>query len=151
MQNPELHAALTGRRRAPKPTASTPQIAPALLDAKAGASLLSVSLRKFHQLRDELPKPVRLSARVVRWRRSELLSYVENLAVAGERQDEPPQLAAGKARKHARTPKAGDRPGALSADSGAPTAETHAGRGVRLPMQQSNPGREGLPLAKGTV
>jgi predicted DNA-binding transcriptional regulator AlpA len=74
----------------------------ALLDAKNGAAFLGISVRKFYQLRAQgaLPAPVRLGERTVRYRRSDLVTFVERLQVA-ESIPEPQQLAAGKAKRQA--------------------------------------------------
>lgn len=75
---------------------------PLLLDARDAAGYLSVSLRTLYALRakGDLAPPVRLTERVVRYRRADLASYVEHLAAAAI--PEPSQLSAGKARKAAR-------------------------------------------------
>ncbi len=51
--------------------------APALLDARGVAALLSVSVRHVRRMETagELPRPVRLG-RAVRWRRAELLDWL---------------------------------------------------------------------------
>jgi hypothetical protein len=91
-----LHSALTQHLQKPLPTAQ--QFLPALLDAEAAACLLGVSLRKFHTMRCDLPAPVRLGVRVVRWKTADLFLYIENLC-ADATTTEPPQLRAGKEAK----------------------------------------------------
>ncbi|GAB2587732.1 hypothetical protein GCM10027034_20190 [Ramlibacter solisilvae] len=59
---------------------------------------MGVSLRKLHHLRAQLPKPVVLGPRHVRWRRSDLEEWVAALPTE-ERREEPVQLARGKALK----------------------------------------------------
>jgi len=51
---------------------------PMLLDARQAAAQLGVSRSMFWTLHDsgKVPCPVRLSARVVRWRRDELAAWV---------------------------------------------------------------------------
>lgn len=70
-----------------------------LLVAKDAAAFLGISLRKLYELRaaGELPAPVRLGERIVRYRRSDLEAYVASLA--GDASiPEPAQLVAGKRR-----------------------------------------------------
>lgn len=72
----------------------------ALLDANEGAAFLGISVRKFYQLRAQglLPSPVRLGERTVRYRRSDLVTFVERLQVA-DTIPEPEQLAAGRMKR----------------------------------------------------
>lgn len=125
--------ALTGHLSTPRQPGPVLQIDPALVDAKAGARLMSISVRKFHALRPELPPPVVLGARVVRWKTAELRRYVESLAAAHER-TEPPQLAA--ARISRRDVAAF---GARAEGSAAAGPEVKSRRGVGKRPVQSNP------------
>jgi predicted DNA-binding transcriptional regulator AlpA len=52
-----------------------------LLDAAAAARLLGISEPSLYRLRSagKCPAPVKLSAGLVRWRRSELLDYIRGL------------------------------------------------------------------------
>lgn len=108
-------------------------VEPALLDARQGAQLLCVSLRKFHALRPHLPEPVTLGGRVVRWRTAELRSYVAALAAAATR-PEPPQLAAARVSKQAvEEPSGGNK-----AEAGPSNPEREASRGPRKRAVPSN-------------
>ena len=71
-------------------------ITPILLDAKASATFLGVSLRTFRDLRKEpgFPLPVSLGPRTHRWRRSDLETWVASLQAAVL--DEPAQLEAAR-------------------------------------------------------
>lgn len=72
-----------------------------LLDASTAArAIFSCSERQFYKLRQRegFPAPVMLGPRIVRYRRAELEAFVDTL-VAPSANQEPEQLAAGKARK----------------------------------------------------
>lgn len=96
-----IGAALTGTL--PSKNADTmPTYATApslLLDARQGAQLMGISLRKFHAMRPVLPQPVVLGSRCVRWRLEELMNYVHGLQTTPEPRQEPPQLRAGRERR----------------------------------------------------
>jgi predicted DNA-binding transcriptional regulator AlpA len=125
MKPTSIGEALTGHLRRTRRAETDHQIEPALLDARQGAALLGVSLRKFHALRPTLPLPVVLSSRVVRWRTAELHLFVESLAADSDR-GEPVQLAAARTRK-----RAGAKSGASEADTEVPPASSKATRGNR--------------------
>jgi predicted DNA-binding transcriptional regulator AlpA len=96
-----IGAALTGSLPA-KSAATLPAYATAsclLLDSRQSAQFLGISVRKFHAMRAELPQPVVLGARCVRWRMEELLAFVHGLQAANEPRMEPPQLRAGRQRR----------------------------------------------------
>jgi predicted DNA-binding transcriptional regulator AlpA len=129
-------ASTLGPRRAAARLAAC--IEPALLDARQGADFIGVSLRKFHALRPDLPPPVVLATRVVRWKTAALRQYVENLTAAGPR-PEPAQLAAARAQKQPGTP-VGGKP----AEAGKASVVSKASSGVRRRAVQSN--HERLPF-----
>lgn len=97
----EIHAALTGHRRAidehPQ-RVSAPE--PLLLTATEAARLLGMSVRQFHKLRPQLPAPVVLGPRHVRWRRADMCDWVAALDAESSARPEPTQLRAGKVRKN---------------------------------------------------
>ena len=68
-------------------------ITPQLLSAEQSAIFLGISERLFHELRHtpDFPKAVMLGARCVRWKRTDLSNYIDNLATVGP-QPEPTQL-----------------------------------------------------------
>jgi predicted DNA-binding transcriptional regulator AlpA len=70
---------------------------PLVVDARAAAELLGVSVRLFHSLRkqSEFPAPRSLvgGGRLLRWSTRELLAWLESRPHA-DRQAEPAQLAA---------------------------------------------------------
>ncbi len=90
----------SGRKNAPSIERARP--CALLLVAKDAAAFLGISLRKLYELRStgELPPPVRLSERIVRYRRADLEAYVESLA-SDSAIPEPAQLVAGKRRARA--------------------------------------------------
>lgn len=93
----QIGAALTGNlRQLQLAQALPPAPSSLLLTARQGADLLGVSLRMFHGMRALLPKPVVLGPRCVRWRREDLLQYVQTLQAATEPRPEPQQLRAGR-------------------------------------------------------
>ncbi|HWL10231.1 MAG TPA: hypothetical protein VNQ76_17630 [Planctomicrobium sp.] len=53
-------------------------VVPVLIDAKSAAQLCSVSLRTWRRMESdaEVPDPVRLSVRVVRYRHEELVEWI---------------------------------------------------------------------------
>jgi hypothetical protein len=68
-------------------TAAVPVLAPApephdLLRRSEVAEMLRVNPRTVTKLRDRL-KPLRISVGVWRWRRADVLRFIESLAVAG--------------------------------------------------------------------
>lgn len=73
------------------PTERTPQTdpLPLLLDARQSAELLGMSRSGFLKLHSQgrIPLPLRLSARVVRWRRLELERWTEAGCPARDRWD----------------------------------------------------------------
>lgn len=73
-----------------------------LLDARNAAAFLGVSLRTLYALRasGELPPPVQLGERIVRYRRADLVAFTERLQ-APAAIPEPAQLARGKRRARA--------------------------------------------------
>jgi hypothetical protein len=77
--------------------------------------MLGVSLRKFHAMRTELPAPVVLGPRAVRWKAADLRRYVEDL-VGVDHRPEPRQLSAALAKEA--------KPGLI----GAPAVESEATR-----------------------
>lgn len=138
-----LESAFQATQPRPKPVS----VEPALLDARRAAALLSVSLRKFHSLRPQLPAPVVLGSRVVRWKTAALREYVELMEIAGPR-TEPPQLAASRVeRRHADGPN-----GATLGDSNGYGPESAARRGPGKRPVQSNPDEQaeaGAPVHGG--
>lgn len=72
-----------------------------LLDAKAAAALLDISLRSYANLvkTPGFPAARSLGPRSVRWLRSEIEAYAA--ALPAVKRDEPPQLAAARAAKAA--------------------------------------------------
>jgi hypothetical protein len=124
--------ALTGHLLPPRQPGLREAIEPALVDAKAGARLLSVSPRKFHELRPLLPAPVVLSARVVRWKTADLRRYVEGLAGA-EARPEPSQLAAARVKR-----RVADVCGADAADFAGSPRKPKTPRAVGKRAVQSN-------------
>lgn len=76
-----------------------------LVDApRAAAEIFGCSERTFHKLRQghpDFPQPVILAKRTVRYRRAELLAFVELLAAESVALPEPRQLAASKRRRAA--------------------------------------------------
>ncbi len=76
-----------------------------LVDADGAGRVLSVKEQTFYKLRQRedfrrLCPEIRLGARAVRWHVRDLEAFVRTLAT-GERRGEPPQLAAGRARRAA--------------------------------------------------
>ena len=71
-------------RRIPRLDAPN-MIAPMLLSADEGADFIGVSERLFHELRrkPDFPKAVVLSKRCVRYKRQELLAYIDRLTRSG--------------------------------------------------------------------
>ena len=98
MTHHQIAAALAGRfgNSLPRQPVTLPDRL--LLSATESAGLLGMSLRKFHQTRPELPDPVVIGARHVRWRRADLVAWVESLTGVADR-SEPSQLVAGKTKK----------------------------------------------------
>lgn len=78
-----------------------PHVIPELLSDIEAATLLGMSVRKFHKLRHEewMPEAVELSPRSLRWVRSELLKAAMNCAPRRKLQDEPAQLRSSRSRK----------------------------------------------------
>jgi len=74
-----------------------PQIAPELLSARQVAQLLNISLRSVHNAKSRLPKAVALSSKCIRWKRSELIAFIDGLPAGEGERTEPVQLA--RARK----------------------------------------------------
>ena len=68
-----------------------------LVDTREAASLLDVSERRFQQLRKDpgFPRPVELGPRTIRWRTTDLATYVGSLSTATTRH-EPAQLRRGR-------------------------------------------------------
>ena len=133
MKPKNIGEVLTGHLRRTRRAEVNHLIEPALLDARQGAALLGVSLRKFHALRPNLPLPVVLSSRVVRWRTAELHLFVESL-VADPDRGEPVQLADARTRM-----RAGDKTGASEADREVAPAPCKSARGDWQRPVQSNP------------
>ncbi len=73
-----------------------------LLDVRQTAALLGISERHVYELRrrGELPAPVQLGPRIVRYRRNDIEQFANRLVAARDAQ-EPAQLAAGKAKRAA--------------------------------------------------
>lgn len=71
---------------------------PALLADEQAAEYLSVSVRKFHELRSEswMPRPVVLGPRLLRWARAELDAAIAGMPRQQEASAEPAQLRRGK-------------------------------------------------------
>jgi predicted DNA-binding transcriptional regulator AlpA len=138
MQFQELHDSLTRPLLSRAPVAS--QAERLLVSAAEAAHFLGVSLRKFQQLRKTLPEPVLLGARVVRWRRADLVAWVAALGTAGAR-SEPPQLAASRDKRRAGAGTAGDLTGTVSPQPR--KASNHAGD--RQTVFPSNPTIEPSP------
>ncbi len=67
-------------------TSAAPDNFGALITAEAAAQLCDVSLRTWRRLEAEgmVPKPVRLAGRIKRYRRGELLAWMEAGCPAGE-------------------------------------------------------------------
>ena len=76
---------------------AAPRAQAILLDARQAAVFLGVSLRTLYALRaaGKLPMPVLLGERTVRYRRADLIAYVEGLQ-ASATLPEPAQLVKGK-------------------------------------------------------
>lgn len=72
-------------------------VEPALVPAAGGARILGVSLRTFHKLRPQLPAPVELGPRCLRWRVAELRQWIAERAAIATARPEPERLA--KARR----------------------------------------------------
>ncbi len=72
---------------------------PALLNERQAAELLSVGVRKFHELRSApwFPLAIELGPRALRWRRDELLDALANVAPRRAIRPEPAHLAAKRA------------------------------------------------------
>ena len=134
-QHHQIHAAITGGRAAEPIRRMAAPVEPLLMSAVECAPFLGMSLRKFHLTRPDLPAPVVIGPRHVRWRRADLIAWVQALATAGER-EEPAQLRAGKTAKRINV-------GAQVVDSVVgsrpPNAETQGGRKVGLPAVPANP------------
>lgn len=73
-----------------------------LLSAPEAAEMLGMCVRRFHQLRPTLPQPVVLGARHVRWRRADLVAWVEGLTAPTNGLPEPAQLRASRAARKRR-------------------------------------------------
>jgi predicted DNA-binding transcriptional regulator AlpA len=106
-----------------------------LLSAPEAASMLGMSVRRFHQLRQSLPQPVVLGARHVRWRRAELVAWVECLPANEQARPEPAQLQAGRA---ARKDRIGDCVVDRLVDFQSSAAESQRHRGTKLSQTLSN-------------
>lgn len=79
-------------------------------DADSAATALGVSLRTFAELRKRpgFPAPIALLGPLrPRWRRADLVAYVENLPTI-ETQPEPASLRKGRAARKAKADQAGD-------------------------------------------
>ena len=126
-----IHAALTAHHRPPAANLSAPAER-LLVDAREGAAILDVCLRQFHALRPQLPAPVVLGARSVRWRVAELRAWVSVLPAA-QTLPEPAQLKAGKAARRGTA-------GGLKADCGSTDDEGRAGQQVG---RRATPSRNG--------
>jgi predicted DNA-binding transcriptional regulator AlpA len=113
---------------------------PLLLTAVQAAALLGMSVRRFHQLRSQLPAPVVFGPRHVRWRRADLIAWVAGLVVDQGDRPEPPQLRAGKSRKRAA--------GAVEVvgESRSPIAETRMDARCQRSVSPSNPTPTGAQL-----
>lgn len=79
---------------------------PLLVTALQAAQLLGLSERGFHKLRTrddfrQTVPEVRLGARSVRWRTADLDAFARSIATT-EREPEPAQLAASRARRKGR-------------------------------------------------
>lgn len=74
---------------------------PTLLTDEQAAASLGVSVRKFHDLRDELwmPRPVVLGPRLLRWPRVEIESAVARMPRQEAKAPEPAQLRRAKIEK----------------------------------------------------
>ena len=128
----EIHAALTAHRRE---RAERPQRLsvrePLLLTATEAASLLGMSVRQFHKLRPQLPAPVVLGPRHVRWRRADLCDWVVALDAESRTRPEPSQLRAGRVRKNSGI-------GGQVAETNPRTAESEYACGSRRSVSLSN-------------
>jgi predicted DNA-binding transcriptional regulator AlpA len=69
-----------------------------LLNFREAAALMGISVRSFHALRAEpwLPAPIVLSARLLRWRKQELLDALAAKAPRQTSRNEPRQLASAR-------------------------------------------------------
>jgi hypothetical protein len=121
-----------------------------LLDPAESALLLGWSLRYYYVMLPELPERVTLGPRCKRHRRSDLVAYVQGLPTVTAKSGEPPQLAAGKARKLARRTTAGDPAGGLAGDlqPRGPQSEQRCGLGQSV--CPSNPRIRTEPEANAT-
>jgi predicted DNA-binding transcriptional regulator AlpA len=72
-----------------------------LLSAPEAAQALGIAVRTFHKLRRRLPAPVVIGPRCVRWRVSDLKTWLDRAQAETADRGEPPQLAAGKANRRA--------------------------------------------------
>jgi predicted DNA-binding transcriptional regulator AlpA len=83
-----------------RPSATPPAFAglAALLPDVQAAAVIGVSVRKFHDLRDEdwMPRPIVLGPRLLRWSRAELEAAIMAMPRAQGR-SEPAQLARARA------------------------------------------------------
>ena len=97
--------------KTPQPAAqSAPQSAgaaffPVLMNDDQSAACLGVSVRKFHELRNEpwMPRPVSLGPRLLRWPRAEIERAVADMPRLAAAAPEPAQLLRGKIEKLKRT------------------------------------------------
>lgn len=144
----QIHAALTGcaqsvATRAPvtqAPAVPAAPTEPLLLQMDGAAALLGMSRRQFIRMRPNLPAPVVLGPRHVRWRRVDLAKWVAELEGVDEHQ-EPAQL------KSSRIARKGT-PGALVADRGSPAQNSNGTRSSRQNLAPSNPGNTAVEGAQ---
>jgi predicted DNA-binding transcriptional regulator AlpA len=87
------------------PQSAGPAVFPVLLNDDQSAASLGVSVRKFHELRNEpwMPRPVVLGPRLLRWPRAEIERAVTDMPRLAAAAPEPAQLLRGKIEKLKRT------------------------------------------------
>jgi predicted DNA-binding transcriptional regulator AlpA len=135
MTHQALSQALTAHRAPPKSLAASfadKRPEPLLLTALQSASLLGMSERRFHQLRPQLPAPVVLGVRHVRWKRSSLVAWVNSLESEGAQRPEPTQLRGSDKRRK----KIGS--GGYLGETGSPSTESRADVGSQQSKSPSN-------------
>jgi len=107
------------------------EISPELLTARQTARLLGVSIRALHYKRDDLPAAIVLGPKCVRWRRADLIAFVEGLPAGNQARTEPPQLAAARHKRQI----SGDGKVTIPAQ----TAKAASTNGGGSPKEESNP------------
>jgi predicted DNA-binding transcriptional regulator AlpA len=129
MNHQDIHTALTGRKATN--SVASPSARPVeklLLSAVESAELIGVSLSTFHRMRPRLPEPVVIGPRSQRWRRADLLAWVQTLNSLATLKISGTIRGGGNLRC-----------GGSPADSAPRTTDTEERRGVCLPADPSNP------------